>query len=203
MKRSKLTELHYICHMDNLPSILANGILNHRRAQRHRPTSIADEKVQARRAEKTVPRGEPLHTYANLYLNARNPMLYRITNGARDVADYCVLSVSTDVLDLDDVVLADGNAASGHTAFRPASQGLSAIKRKRVFAQCWTHPGNPVAEAEHKRVMCAEILVPSSVEAAMITGVYVASDEIAASIPGNVANVRAITMEYLFFRGRE
>ena len=203
MKRTKLTELHYICHVDNLPSILASGILSHRRAQRHRPTSIADEEVQARRSEKTVPRGQPLHTYVNLYLNARNPMLYRITNGARDVSDVCVLSVSTSVLDLDDVILADGNAASGATAFRPALQGLAAIKRKRVFAQYWTHSGDPVAEAEHKRVMCAEILVPSSVEAAMIMGAYVASDEIAAAISSNVANVRAITREYLFFRGRE
>ena len=203
MERADLTELHYICHVDNVPSILANGILSHRRAQRHQPTPIANEDVQALRAGKTVPRGQPLHDYVNLYLNARNPMLYRVTDGGQNVDDLCVLSVSPQVLDLDDVVLADGNAASGATAFRPAPQGLSAIKQKRVFAQYWTHRSDPVAEAEHKRVMCAEILVPSSVEAAMITGVYVASDEIAASIPSNVANVRAITKEYLFFRGRE
>ncbi len=200
MKRSKLTELHYICHVDNLPSILADGILSHRRAQRLQPTSIANEEVQGRRAEKSVPRGRPLHTYVNLYLNARNPMMYRITDGARVVADFCVLSVSTSVLDLDGVVLADGNAASATTAFRPALQGLAEIKRKRVFAQYWTHPGNPVAEAEHKRVMCAEVLVPNSVDAAMIDGVYVANDEVADSVSANVANVRAMTNGYLFFR---
>ncbi len=147
-----------------------------------------------------MPRGQPLHKYVNLYLNARNPMLYRVTNGGRSVSDVCVLAISTDVLDLDDVVLADGNAASAVTAFRPALEGLAAIKRKRVFAQYWTHPGDPVEEAEHKRVMCAEILVPSAVDAAMITGVYVASDEVAASISANVANNRAITNKYLFFR---
>ena len=200
MKRTKLTELHYMCHVDNLPSILANGILSHQRAQRHRPTSIADEDVQARRSRRSVPRGQPLHTYVNLYLNARNPMLYRVTNGGRNFAHVCVLAISTNVLDLDDVVLADGNAASEATAFRSAHEGLAAIRRKRVFAQYWTHPGDPVEEAEHKRVMCAEILVPSSVNAAMIAGVYVANDEIATSISANVANVRAIAKEYLFFR---
>lgn len=189
-----------MCHVDNLPSILANGILSHRRARRLEPTSIADQDVQARRSEKTVPRGNPLHSYVNLYLNARNPMLYRVTNGGRNVAQVCVLSISTDVLDLDDVVLADGNAASVATAFRPALQGLATIKRKRVFAQYWTHPDDPVAEAEHKRVMCAEILVPRSVNAAMIAGVYVASGGVAASVSANLANVRAIAKEYLFFR---
>ncbi len=200
MERADLTELHYICHADNLPSILANGILSHQRAKRHRPTSIADEDVQARRSEKSVPRGQPLHNYVNLYLNARNPMLYRITEGARNFADICVLSVSTSVLDLTDVVLADGNAASAATAFRPALSGLSAIERKRVFARYWTHHGDPLAEAEHKRVMCAEILVPGAVDAAMIKGVYVASNEVAASISANVANARATATKYLFFR---
>ncbi|MXV86627.1 MAG: DUF4433 domain-containing protein [Acidimicrobiales bacterium] len=203
VKRSKLTELHYICHVDNLPSILAKGILSHRRAQRLQPMSIANEEVQDRRAEKSVPRGQPLHSYANLYLNARNPMMYRITDASRDVANFCVLSVSTTVLDLDGVVLADGNAASAATAFRPALEGLAAIKRKRVFAQYWTHQGDQVAEAEHKRVMCAEILVPSAVDAAMIDSVYVANDEVAASVSAIVANVRAVTNGYLFFRRHE
>lgn len=203
MKRSKLTELHYICHADNLSSIFSNGILSHRRAQRHRPTSVADEEVQDLRSKKRVPRGQPLHAYVNLYLNARNPMLYRVTNGGRNANHVVVLSISTSVIDLDDVVLTDGNAAANATAFRPAPEGLAMIKRKRVFAEYWTHPDNDVEELEHKRVMCAEILVPNAVDAAMITGVYVASDEIATSISSRVTNVRATAREYLFFRGRK
>ena len=199
MERADLTELHYICHMDNLPSILANGILSHRHAQRHHPTRIANEDVQGRRARTTVPGGRPLHDYVNLYFNARNPMLYRVTDGGNDVEHLCVLSVSLQVLDHDDVVLTDGNAASGPTAFRPVSSGLAAIERQRVFAQNWNH-ADPLEKREHRRVMCAEILVPRSVDAAMISGVYVASDRIAASISASVANVRAIVKESLFFR---
>lgn len=198
MKRSKLTELHYMCHVGNLPSILAKGILSHHRARQHGPISIADESVQARRANRTVPRGLPLHAYVNLYLNARNPMMFRVTSGGQKVAHVCVLSISTDVIDLDNVVLADGNAASEATAFRPAPQGLTAIKRKRVFAQYWNHD-DPFEKREHVREMCAEILVPNSVDAAMIENVYVANDEVAASVSTNVANVRAIAEGYLFF----
>lgn len=199
MERADLTELHYICHLDNLPSILTNGILSHRRAQRFNPTSVADQEVQARRSDRWVPRGLRLHDYANLYVNARNPMLYRVTNGGHSVAHVCVLSISTNVLDLDEVILTDGNAASGATAFRPVSTGLAEIDHQRVFADDWNH-ADPFKKREHRRAMCAEILVPGSVDAAMISGIYVASDGVAAAISGNVANVRAVAKEHLFFR---
>lgn len=199
MERADLTELHYICHVDNLPSILAGGILSHRRAQRLDPTSVADQEVQERRSDRSVPRGLRLHDYANLYFNARNPMLYRVTNGGNSIARVCVLSISTSVLDLDEVVVTDGNAASDATAFRSVSAGLAEIDYERVFAQDWNH-ANPFKKREHRRVMCAEILVPGSVDAAMILGIYVASDEVAAAISGNVANVRAVAKEHLFFR---
>ena len=200
MERADLTELHYICHIDNLPSILANGILSHRRAQRYQPTRIASEDVQALRAKRTVPRGQPLHAYANLYLNARNPMLYRVTDAGRHVDQLCVLSVSSAVLDQEDVVLADGNAAAGATAFRPVLEGLAAMSRARVFARNWNH-ADPFEKREHVRVMCAEALVPRAVAAKMIEGVYVAGTDIARSLSKFLPNVRATPHEYLFFRG--
>ena len=57
---------------------------------------------------------EGLHEYANLYLCARNPMLYKRRESHGTL---CVLRVSTDVLDLPGVVLTGGNAASDYTAF--------------------------------------------------------------------------------------
>ena len=200
MERSDLTQLHYICHLDNLSSILANGILSHRRAQRHQPTRIANEDVQALRAKKTVPRGQPLHDYANLYLNARNPMLYRVTDAGRHVDQLCVLSVSPAVIDQEDVVLADGNAAAGATAFRPVREGLAAMSRARVFAGNWNH-ADPFEKREHARVMCAEALVPGVVAAGMIEGVYVGSADTAQALSEMLPNVRATPYEYLFFRG--
>ena len=200
MERADLTELHYICHIDSLPSILANGILSYRRARRHRPTRIANEDVQALRAKRTVPRGQPLHAYANLYLNARNPMLYRVTDAGRHVDRLCVLSVSSAVLDQEDVVLADGNAAAGATAFRPVREGLAAMSRARVFARNWNR-ADPFEKREHARVMCAEALVPAAVAAGMIEGAYVGSAAVAQAVAETVPNVRATPHEYLFFRG--
>src|SRR2546425_4346574 len=76
VRSEELLELHYITPMENVPSILAQGILSHRRAGKLRHQSIAMPEVQARRAGRIVPGGRPLHDYVNLYICARNPMLY-------------------------------------------------------------------------------------------------------------------------------
>lgn len=97
MDRANLRELHYITPIANVPSILQHGLLSHQRSTRVGHTSVAMPQVQARRAGRTLPSGRPLHAYANLYLTARNPMLYKL-RWKRDAI--CVLSVGADVLDL-------------------------------------------------------------------------------------------------------
>ena len=107
MRREDLDELHYITAMENLPSIMTLGILSHRRAQKLPHMSVAMKEIQDRRAKVTVPGGRPLHDYANLYICARNPMMY-LRHGAH--LTLCVLRISTSVLDLPAVVVTDGNA---------------------------------------------------------------------------------------------
>lgn len=88
--REQLRELHYITPISNVSSIAARGLLSHRRAARHNPDSVALATVQERREAKPVPRGRPLHEYVNLYVNARNPMLYLRSQGD-DHEGLCVL----------------------------------------------------------------------------------------------------------------
>ena len=96
-------------------------------------------------------------------------MLFRRRNRH---CDLCVLRVSPEVLDLPGVVVADGNAASKYTSFRPAPDGLAAVDKTLVFAERWTN-GDQVETWEHSRVKCAEVLVPDQVPARYITGAYV------------------------------
>jgi hypothetical protein len=126
--RSDLSELHYITPTANVPSILQHGILSFGRAQSLGPASVAMKPVQNRRAGKRVPGGRPLHDYANLYICARNPMLFVRSSQHQTL---CVLAVRTDVLDLPGVVIADGNAASNYTAFWPSPEGLRKVDRRR------------------------------------------------------------------------
>ncbi|MBE3599471.1 MAG: DUF4433 domain-containing protein [Limnochordaceae bacterium] len=157
MTRDELTELRYIAPIANLASMRRLGLLCHREASRVRHTSVAALEIQHRRAPKRVPGGLMLHEYPDLYINARNPMLYRLRQRHTDL---CVLRIGPKVIDIAGTVISDQNAASGHVYFRSAPDGLGYISREVVFAERWTHPQDKIQEWRHKSAMCAEVLVP-------------------------------------------
>jgi len=143
-----------------------------------------------------VPGAKPLQEYANLYVCARNPMMYVRSSQHLDL---CVLRISTPALNLPGVVIADGNAASGWTAFEPSPSGLGRIDKETVFAERWTDP-NPVTYWENKRVKCAEVLVPDRLDPKFIFGAYVSCQEAADKL-GQIAPGLEITIDaHLFFR---
>jgi hypothetical protein len=145
--------------------------------------SVASPQVQQRRARKTVPGGLPLHDYANLYIDARNPVMYVLRGGHLDL---CVLRVSLDVLDLPGTVIADGNAADHMTYFDASPDGLATIDRDMVLAASWMDP-NPEIYCEKKRVRCAEVLVPYRVAPQFVLGAYV-------SCARALGNLRALNL---------
>ena len=198
MNLSDLEELHYITPIANVPSILKLGILSNREIKRRKLTavSVAAEEIQERREPKVVPGAKPLHEYVNLYICARNPMMYRRRSNHSEI---CVLRVSTEVLNFPKVVIADGNAASGYTAFWSSPSGLSKIDKDTVFAEYWTDP-DPITKLHKSRVKCAEVLVPDRVDPTLIAGCYVSSPEVEAVL--NQDNRPPISIDpHLFFRG--
>jgi hypothetical protein len=176
LTRDDLTELHCIQPFDNVLSILAGGILSHYQAKDVDHKSIASPLVQARREPVYVPgpssTKRKLHSYANLYVNARNKMLSKIKYDHGDL-DICVMRISLDVLDLPGVVVASQNASSDYARFAAAPDGLGLIDKDMVFASSWKHPNDQIAEWRHGSIMCAEVLVPDSVEPEYIEGAYV------------------------------
>jgi hypothetical protein len=172
--RDELNELGYIVPIATIPSILRRGILSHKRAQNVAHESIALEGVQDRRAKVIVPSGRPLHEYANLYICPRNPMLLK----RREMhAQICVLRVSSDVLDIPNVVVTDSNAASKYVRFSPAPYGLSIVDRGRTFARSWNHPDDQIEHWRHSAQKCAEVLVPDAVPTRYISGAYASCHE--------------------------
>jgi hypothetical protein len=154
VKREELTELHYITPIANVPSILDQGILSHNRAQKVEHESVAMPEIQDLRAKVRVPGGRPLHDYVNLYIQARNPMMYKRKDYHEKL---CILKISTDVLDLPGVVVSDGNASSNYIRFAGAPQGLEIVESELAFAEWWTHPD--YFEMCRRRVArCAEVL---------------------------------------------
>jgi hypothetical protein len=197
MERSELRELHYITRIENLSSIIKNGIVCNRKSQRLGAVSIALAEVQEKRSGKRVPEGLMLHEYVNLYVNARNPML-SCRRGM--YGKICVLRVDCGVLDLAGVVITDRNAASKYARFAAAPGGLSIIDSERTFAEWWTHEDDQIAEWRHKSAMCAEVLVPERVAPAHINGAYVAGQEAEQMITGLRLAIDTTINGRLFFK---
>lgn len=196
MKRDELDELHYITHMNNVASILRHGILSNRQASRVGHTSVAMQEVQDRRASVVVPEGLNLHEYANLYVCARNPMLYKRKGQHLDL---CVLEVSTGVLDLPGAVVTDLNAASGYARFAEAPEGLSIVDRELTFAHDWTDPDR-IRYFKKKAAKCAEVLVPGKIDPRFIAGAYVSCQEAKEKLNGLATGISVSVNRHLFFR---
>jgi hypothetical protein len=175
---------------------MQHGILSHERAARLDHQSVAMAEIQDRRDHVHVPGGLRLHQYANLYFNARNPMMFK----RKDQSDsLCVLRVSRDVLGLERVVLADQNASSDYVRFLGPAQ-LRFIQFDLVYADDWRHPGDQIAYFRHKAAMCAEVLVPGVVPPELIAGAYVVNQNAAQTLAATGFN-RAVNINtHLFFR---
>jgi hypothetical protein len=196
MEREQLKELHYITHVDNVPSICATGVLSHRRAARVGHKSIADEEVQNRRRGRRVPGGLLLHDYANLYVTARNAMLFRrIEDGWID--DLCVLRISTDVLDLEGVVVTDRNAAKFGCSFKSPSEGIEGVDLDLLNRQYW-NDGDALESERCQNTKFTEVLIPHRVPPEHLQGMHVGTDPALAKLPSGLP-ISATKNTYLFF----
>lgn len=196
MQRSELTELHYITPIASLPSIFRLGILSHNRAKRVVHQSAAMHEIQDRRAKVTVPGGRKLHDYVNLYICARNPMMYKRRAQYREL---CGLRIKSDVIDLPGTVVCDRNASSEYVVFKAAPDGLSIVNKEWTFAEYWTDP-DQITEWQKKAAKCAEVLVPDKVKPDYITGAYVACLEAQDTLENLVRDVPVVINSRLFFR---
>jgi hypothetical protein len=173
MDRDKLRELHCIMPIENLPSVMTSGILSHRLAQAVSHKSVANEEVQDRRAQVRVHGGRPLHEYANLYFDARNPMMYVRKESHAQLA---VLAIDPAVLDLPGVVVTDMNASAGWVRFEPAPSGLAIVDQELTFAKSWDHIDYH-EKLRRKQARQAEVLVPDRVLPKYIRGAYVSGPD--------------------------
>ena len=195
MDRSRVTQLHYITPINNLASIMQHGILSHNRAASLNHESIADESVQDRRADKRVPGGLMLHDYVNMFFHARNSMMYRRLNHRTSLAVICV---NPTVLDIENAVVTDGNAASPSTTFWPSPSGLAALDADFIYAESWDHAESWIKH-ERKRRRSAEVLVPNVVPPSYVFGCYVYSDDVIVKCNQLCSAIKVKVHQHVFF----
>ncbi len=123
-KKSDIQSLYYIVDINNLSSILKNGIVSRHFAIKHGllnpDNDISDAEVQRLR-EKTIKspydkKNYALHSYANLYIQPNNCMLYAVAK-KKGIHNLCVIKVSNKVLNKPGAIMSLGNAACAHSKF--------------------------------------------------------------------------------------
>ena len=183
-------ELYYISHIDNLQSILANGILSHEEIAQGTfdYTPIYDENVVSIRKDKLTPAKLNLWHYANLYFQPRNPMMYSVVH-SKQKEDLVVISASNKALHAPGVFITDGNAANAPTQFYSPAEGLKVLRRQwRIIRNEWWNK-----EDGSKRKIMSECLVPKRVSPNHISSLFVVSSEVANRVK-QIAGERQITV---------
>lgn len=199
MDRADLAELHFICRIENLPSILDVGILSHKRAATVAHESFAMPEVQSRRETVRVPDGtrygRPLHEYANLYIHARNVTMWVRRDQHRELAVICV---DPAVLDIPGTTVTDRNAAAS-PRWGAGATGLEMLEKERVFTDDWRDP-DPFVQARQRKERCAEVLVPDVVEPRFFRAIRVSCASSATRVRAMTTNLLVIVDSKLFFR---
>ncbi len=194
---------YYITHRDNLKSILKKGILSHRRANAWsfknwiiKKQVIYDKGVVEIRKNKLFKKW-PLWNYANVYFQARNPMLYRVIKefGENEIV---VLQINSNILDIPSAGIADGNAASQDTIlFEDINKGLSALN-KILFEK-----GHWIDIEDGKRKIMAEVLILDQIPGENIISIYTnsqqTSQEIKKELKGSLNDKPVISHPWMFF----
>lgn len=188
------TGLYNIQAIDNIPSIMQRGLLSNEKASRIQHRSIAMQVIQERREAVLIPNGMPLHKYANLYFDPKNPMLFK----KKDENDtICILKFDKSILDIEGVIVSDRNASSGYASFYPPEIGLKEIDFKWVFASDW-RDDDQYAYYRKKSIKCAEVLVPYSIPYDFVVGAAVNGEEAQGKLE-NLGFDRRIFVEPDFF----
>jgi hypothetical protein len=197
VKVEEVKEFHYITPIKNVLSILEHGLLSHNKASKFLHDDISMREIQDRRAKKQVPAGLPLHDYVNVYFNARNKMMAK----RRPEHDrICVLRISREALHIPDAVIADQNASSDFALFLSSPAGLQKLHAEEIFVRSWKFPNDQIREWRLGSMVCAELLVPHSIDPTLILGAYVLDSAVRERFTALKTNVECGVNSDIFLR---
>lgn len=171
--KNKSKYFYNIMPLENIPSVIENGILSFYNVKQYQHTSIALEGVQERREKVRIPNGGKLHSYANVYFCYNNPMMYK----RKDIAeDLCILAVNTSIINIDGCIISDQNASTDLVKFYTPEEGINNINFDLIFAQYW-NVGDYYEQCLRKAIKCAEVLVPDCIPYEYIVSACVLNSE--------------------------
>ncbi|AFZ46285.1 hypothetical protein Cyast_0305 [Cyanobacterium stanieri PCC 7202] len=168
--------LYYITDINNIPSILRNGILSHSKINQLgiKPVTVYDQDIVELRKNKKV-NDKPLWDFANLYFQPRNAMLYRLIRSVNS-ENICILQIKKTFLTLkkfqSKIYISDGNMASSESKAFPLQESENLFNEilQNIDSDWWDRNDGSL------RKMMAECLVYDSIPPSQIQSIYVSSD---------------------------
>ena len=189
-----LRELYYITHVKNLKSILDKGILSHCKMEETGLNfeRIYNKSVVTRREEIKVPDGRSLWLFANLYFQARNPMLFTVIRN-NPLDEIAVIGVDRSILDRSDIYLSTGNAAHSQSNIVPISEKKDIIPfiLHEINRAYWNEVDGS------KRTIMAECLVPEVVPPSYIRSIYFADHDAKKQAEETLAKPSEVSFMYV------
>lgn len=169
-------KLFHLTHLDNVPGIARRGLLCRTRidAQALPYVDLSDPGCQARRTHRRVDAAEvDLHRYVPLFLNPRNPMLFRLLRTLQESGhggELAILEISGEPARWHASLVADGIASSGETRLFHADDPAAdqALNGQAVHCSSWND-----APPDVRRRTMAEVLVNGSLAPRHIHKVWV------------------------------
>lgn len=158
--------LYHITHIDNLNSIIENGLMAHN--NEYVKKRIDNENVNENRNRKEPIFGKSIHDYVPLYFNPKNPMLY--VN--KEIQENIVILAVTNRLWIDclwdenEPIFTDGNAASNSTKFYCNLDDLNNLDWDCIKSDKWTNYN------DGKRKIMAEVLIADHISSDYIEIIY-------------------------------
>ena len=205
MAKRSVKGFYYITHIDNVPSILRQGILSHKRIEEQGTpfTRIYNADIVANRAMRQTPDNKSLWEYANVYFQPRNPMLYKVINET-EKKDIVILGISPQIVETRGAFISLGNAASPLSPVLNIEDGLNFVNDEYwgiINSDWWK------TEDGTKRKIMSECLVPDLIPPTQIHSIYVTSQTVADKIKPALRNyslqVSVVVEPHMFFQPRK
>lgn len=185
--------IYHMTHLNNLESILQNGIFstNIKKSKEITHQNIANQGIQKRRSKMDVicgPKGM-VHDYVPFYFCSQVPMLLGLLNTKNVDQQFIVyLAINIDIIERDNVVF---TSASANTAVLPnfyhSPEDLNNLRWDLIDSPRWGY------KDEERHLKMAEVLVHKEVEPSDIDFIVVWNEKIKENVEKILKNTKLKT----------
>lgn len=179
----KINAFYHMTHINNLDSIIKNGLYPHNNI--YKKTDISNKDVNDRRVRLEPIYHKQIHSYVPFYFNPRNAMLYR--NQKQFGNGIIILQFKNSLINIDKSLITNSNASADSTLFTSNINYLydqNFINLSNLFADSWNNNGN--SNYQIKQTMMAELLIPNFVGSNHIEKIICMDNQIKRFIDTNI-----------------